>query len=113
MWSRFEVISCRASHWSTFNMKVVMQLAVLFISTTSCGPRFGNQTEHERWCLLAVNRADPGCLPEATTTLSPLQRAQNRKADNLINRIDTWYSEWDSGKFLQLDLIMFIQKQSV
>ena len=94
-----------------FNMKVVIQLAVLFIATTSCGPRFGNQTEHERWCLLAVNRADPGCLPEATTTLSPLQRAQNRKADNLINRIDNWYQEWDSGKFLHLDLFMFIQKR--
>ena len=78
-------------------MKVVIQLAVLFIATTSCGPRIGNQTEHERWCLLAVNRAKPDCLQEATT-LSPLQRAQNRKADNLINRIDSWYQEWDSGK---------------
>ena len=88
-------------------MKVAIQLAVLFIATTSCGPRFGNQTEHDRWCLLAVNRAKSDCLQEATT-LSPLQRAQNRKADNLINRIDNWYQEWDSGKLLHLDLFMFI-----
>ena len=82
-------------------MKVAIQLAVLFIATTSCGPRYGNQTEHDRWCNLAENRAKSDCNQEATT-LSPLQRAQNRKADNLINRIDTWYQEWDNGELFHL-----------
>ena len=82
-------------------MRVAIQLAVLLIATTSCGPRYGNQTELDRLCNVAENRAMCDSYQE-TTTLSPLQRAQNRKADNLINRIDTWYQEWDNGELFHL-----------
>ena len=88
-------------------MKVAIQVAVFCLATTLGGPRYGNKTELDRMCNKPENRALCDGL-QPTTTLSPLQRAQNRKADNLIERVDNWYKEWDQGKDMSYKYITIL-----
>ena len=94
-------------------MKLIFTVTsiLIFCSGKPTGPHsYCDEKKYKPQCdlmkICSTNPASPGCFGLEASSLSPLQIAEARRADDLLEKIDDWYQDFDEGLYFTLIYIV-------